>query len=340
MKNTIDYLVDLLSIPSPTGNTKAVMEYVHNELLALGLTPSFTNKKALVLTLPGKDSSKGICLSAHVDTLGAMVRSVKENGRLRLTQIGGYNWETVEGQEVYVETHEGKKYTGTILIDTASKHIFSAAEESPRNDLHMELRLDEVVKNPEDVKTLGICAGDYVCYIPEVQVTESGFIKSRHLDDKACVAALLTIAGKLKDTELPYDIHFFISNYEEVGHGSSAGVPENTITMLALDMACVGDDLNGDEQKCTICAKDSSGPYDYDVKNHLIDLARKHQIPYTVDIYPYYGSDASAAQRAGGNFKAGLIGPGVDASHNKERTHSDAIQATVDLAILFAKNPL
>ena len=336
-----ELLTELLSIPSPTGDTKKAIGFVESVFSRLGISYYYTNKGALVATIKGQDSEKALCFSAHIDTLGAMVRGIKDNGRLRITQIGNYSWATIEGEEVIISAENGKSYTGTVLIDKASKHVFNEeSDERPRTEENMEIRVDEKVFTKEDTLALGIRPGDYVYFKPAVTITPSGFVKSRHLDDKACVAVMLDMMQQLKDEALPQDVHFFISNYEEVGHGSSAGIPDNTTTLLALDMAAIGDDLSGDELHTTICAKDSTGPYDLEVRKHLVALAKEHQIPYVTDIYPFYGSDASAALAAGGNFKTGLIGPGVDASHNKERTHLEAIDATLRLALAFARNPI
>lgn len=338
MQYCIDKLVKILNTPSPTGNTKTVMDIVENEFKELKIDTYRTKKGALIATIKGENDDVHRTLSGHVDTLGAMVKEIKGNGRLKITQIGGYSWNTIEGEYCVVETSNGKEYSGTILTTKASTHVHGGeTSKIERNENSIEIRLDEKVKSAEDVSKLGISVGDFVFLDPRTTITESGFIKSRHLDDKAGVAAILAVAKYFKDNNLTpkYTTHFFISNYEEVGHGASASIPEKTAEFIAIDMAAPGDGQTSDEFSVTICAKDSSGPYDLELKNKLVEIAKQNNINYKIDIYPYYGSDASAALRAGWEFKHGLIGPGVDASHSHERTHKDAIENTIKLAINY-----
>lgn len=334
----IDRLVEILKTPSPTGNTKAAMDIIKKEFDDLKVKTHQTKKGALIATIEGENDRIHKTLSAHIDTLGAMVKEIKGNGRLKITQIGGYSWNTVEGEYCVVEASNGRKYSGTIVTTKASTHIHGGeTSKLERNENSMEIRLDEKIGTAEEIKKLGISVGDFVFLDPRTTVTESGFIKSRHLDDKAGVAAILTIAKYFKDNGIKpkYTTHFFISNYEEVGHGASASIPEKTVEFIAIDMAAPGDGQTSDEYSVTICAKDSSGPYDLELKNRLVNIAENNDINYKIDIYPFYGSDASAAMRAGWEFKHGLIGPGVDASHSHERTHRDAIENTVKLAIKY-----
>lgn len=338
MNYVVDKLVDLLNIPSPSGNTKKAIDFVEKEFHSMNISTYKTNKGALIGTIEGFNKDKEIILSAHVDTLGGMVKEIKSNGRIKFTQIGGYVWSTVEGEYVNIENNDGKLYSGTILTTKASSHVHGEETKTiERNMDNMEIRLDEKVLNKEDVENLGINVGDFIFFDPRVKVTESGFIKSRHLDDKAGVVSILGIAKYLVENNLKpkYTTNFFISNYEEVGHGASAGIPKKTFEFIAIDMAAPGEGQNSDEFSVTICAKDSSGPYDLELKKKLVSLAKENNLSYKVDIYPYYGSDGSAALRAGHDFKVGLIGPGVDASHSFERTHKEAIENTIKLGILY-----
>lgn len=339
----LDTLKELLNIPSPTGYSKEAVNYVEKAFNAMGVPCEKTVKGALIGTIKGKDDSKHRLLSAHVDTLGAMVKEIKGNGRLKLTQIGGYPWNAIEGEYCTVHTADGRTVTGTIMLTSASSHVHGEkTSTTPRSADTMEVRLDEVVDNAEGVKGLGIEVGDFVSLDPRVQITKSGYVKSRHLDDKACVACLLAMIESIKKEglELPYTTHFFISNYEEVGHGSSASIPEKVVEFMAVDMAAPGEGQTSHEHKVTICAKDSSGPYDYAVKGQLVELAKQQKLPYVIDIYPYYGSDASAALRAGWAFKHSLIGPGVDASHSFERTHTEGLIATTQLGLAYILSPM
>lgn len=345
MNLNIDYineqLKNILSIPSPTGNTYKAIEYLENEFNNLGLKTRKNNKGGLIATLEGRNLNNEVTLSAHVDTLGAMVKEIKSNGRIKITQLGGYAWPTVEGEYVNIETLDNKIITGTILTTKSSVHVYGKETDTiERNIDNMEVRLDEIVENKEDVEKLGINVGDFVYIDPRTQFTKSGFIKSRHLDDKAGVASLLAVAKYFKDNNIKpaYTTNFFISNYEEVGHGASCLISEKTTDFLAVDMAAPGDGQTSDEYSVTICAKDSSGPYDFNFRKELIALAKEEGLSYKIDIYPSYGSDGSAALRAGNDIRVGLIGPGVDASHSYERTHINAIINTVKLAILYLKN--
>lgn len=334
------YLNNILTTPSPTGCTEKVINYLKKELDTLKIPYETTNKGCLLVTLQGKDSENGRVLSAHIDTLGAMVKGIKSNGTLSLAAVGGYMMNSIEGENCIIETLHGKEFTGTIQSIKPSVHISGdEARELKRTVENMEIVLDEKVFSKEDTLNLGIEVGDFVSFDSRTVFTQSGFVKSRHLDDKASAAILLYAIKYLAENkiELPYTTSFFITNYEEVGHGASAAIPHNTKEFIAVDMGAPGLDQNSSEYTVCICAKDSSGPYDLEVRKRLIDLCKKNNIPYKIDIYPYYGSDASAALRAGWDIKTGLIGTGVFASHGYERTHMDGILATLDLVIKYCQ---
>lgn len=340
-KYVIDQMVALLNTPSPTGDTDKAIELVEKSFNDLGIETKRTKKNALIATIKGKNDEEHRTLSAHVDTLGAMVKEIKSNGRLKLTQLGGYPWNAIEGEYCTISTLDHGEYTGTILLNQASSHVHgSKVNDAKRSGDNIEVRIDERVKDKKEVEELGISVGDFVYLDTRTQVTESGFVKSRHLDDKACVACILGIAEYLvKNNITPeYTTNFFISNYEEVGHGSSASIPKKTVEFIAIDMAAPGDGQESSEYAVTICAKDSSGPYDFDLRKRLTSLAKENDIDYRIDIYPFYGSDASAALRAGWEIKHGLIGPGVDASHSYERLHEDSVYATIELALKYLQN--
>lgn len=337
MKNYLDYTVDileeLLNIPSPTGDTNKIIEIVRHHFMDLGLKTKINVKNGLCVELKGEIEDKIKVVSAHVDTLGAMVKEIKSNGRLILTQLGSYSWHSVDGENCVISTMEGKKYTGTILFNKSSVHNYgNAPRDEKRDDKNMEVRIDELVYSKEDTEKLGISVGDFVSFDTRTIVTSSGFIKSRHLDDKVSVATILGVAKYLTDNKIKpkYTINFLISNYEEVGHGASY-LPEKAFEILAIDMASPGEGQTSTEEAVTICAKDSSGPYDFDMRKRLVEMAKEDGIDYKIDIYNYYGSDASAAVRAGNMVRHGLIGPGVDASHGYERTHKKGILNTLKL---------
>lgn len=338
MDQYIKELELLLNLKSPTGHTKEGICYLQDRFRNLGLETYRSNKGALIATLPGIEENTEVTLAAHIDTLGAMVKDITSDGKIRLTQIGGYAWSTIEGEYVEIETLDGRFYEGTVLIDQASTHVHSQLTSTTvRTEKNITIRLDEKVENKKEILALGINVGDFVHLDPRVHVNKNGFIKSRHLDNKAGVIALIGIAEHFIEHNIKpnFTTNFFISNYEEVGHGAAAGIPEKTSELIAFDMAAMGDGQTSDEFSVTICAKDSSGPYDYDLRKRLVNLAKNDMINYKIDIYPYYGSDGSAALKAGNDVRVALIGPGVDASHSFERTHKDAIENTIKLGIAY-----
>jgi aminopeptidase len=342
----VEYMVqataELCRIPSPTGYTHLVTEQLDQMLGELGLTAATTVKGSLVVALPGPTAGKGRLLSAHVDTLGAMVKEIKPSGRLKLTVIGGYDWSTIEGEFCLVHRADGNPVSGTIVTTKSSYHVHGQALVDLKRDADsIEVRLDEVVSCPDDVRELGIAVGDFVSLDPKTTVTQSGFIKSRHLDDKACAAICLGVARAIRDSpiELHRPTYLYYSVFEEVGHGTSAGIPSNVTEVIAVDMAAVGSGQTSDERAVTICAKDSSGPYHYGLTRQLIDLAARDGIEHRVDIYPYYGSDVSQALRAGYDIRGALVGPGVDSSHAYERLHRDSLEATAQLLLAWLREP-
>jgi putative aminopeptidase FrvX len=266
-----------------------------------------------------------------------MVKEIKENGRLKMTQIGSYAWNTIEGEGCTVITEKGKHVRGSILLSTASAHVYGKqVGESKRDEETMEIRLDEPIHSAAETRALGIRVGDFVAFDPRVEVINN-FVRSRHLDDKACVAILLAAVKTLHEAGLQplQTTYLLISNYEEVGHGAAVGIPAEAVELVAVDMAAVGEGQASDEFHVSICVKDSGGPYHHGLSQRLRLLAEQNEIPYRVDIYPYYGSDGEAFWRAGGDIAVALIGPGVDASHNYERTHLEALVATTQWILVY-----
>lgn len=331
----IDFATKILNIDSPTGYCKEVIEFVKNEVEQMGYCTETNNKGNLYIYVDGK-SDKTIGLCGHVDTLGLMVRSLKDNGDLAFTNVGGPIVPTLDGEYCRVITRDKKVYTGTILSNYPAAHVYQDANSSIRKCENMHIRLDEVVKNKDDVKALGIDNGDYIAIDPKTTYTNSGFLKSRFLDDKLSVACLVTVLKELKEKKIipTNNITIIISTYEEVGHGSAC-IPDNISELIAVDMGCIGDDLACSEYDVSICAKDSSGPYDYEITSKFIELAKANELNYAVDIYPFYGSDVSAALRGGNDIKGALIGPGVHASHGMERSHQQAIDNTIKLILAY-----
>ena len=309
-----DYVLDMakkiLGYDSPSGFCYEVMEFIKEEVCKWGYIFEKTRKGCGIITIPGKSDEQVIGLSAHVDTLGAMVRSITAQGTLKFTLVGGPIPATLDSEYCKVRTRDGRIYTGTFLSTSPAAHVYEDSKTKERTPEKMEIRLDEVVRSKQDVEALGIGAGDYIFIDPKTVVTESGFLKSRFIDDKGSVAALMGLLEVLhkENIEPLYTTKIFISIYEEVGHGSSY-IPQEITEMISVDMGCIGEDLGCTEYDVSICAKDSSGPYDYEMTSKLVRLAKAHEIDFAVDIYPMYSSDVSAALRGGNDIKGALIGP-------------------------------
>ena len=325
-------LEELLNIYSPTGDTENAILFMEEKFKELNIPSRRTNKNALIATIEGQEK-EAITFSGHVDTLGLMVKEIKSNGRLAFSLVGGFSPTSVETENVFIKTYDGKLIPGTVLYNEASVHVYDTTTSAQRSIKNMEVRIDEVVENAEDVKKLGISVGDFIYLDPRCRIYDSGFIKSRHLDDKACIAAMMGLAKYLVENNIKpkNTINFFISNYEEIGHGSSY-IPENTVEFFAVDMAAPGVGQESDERAVTICAMDSSTPYDLGMRNKLRKIAEEKNIDYRIDIYPHYGSDATAALSSGYDIRCALIGPGVDASHSYERTHILGIEINVRIS--------
>ncbi|MBE5773497.1 MAG: M42 family metallopeptidase [Clostridiales bacterium] len=339
--NYTDYIVSetckLLAIDSPTGYTNNAAKFAFDELSAMGYSPIRTGKGGVLVDLGGKDAGNGIMLETHLDTLGGMVAEIKGNGRLRLTRIGGMNANNAEAENVKVVTKFDGEYEGTLQLIDASIHVNGDYSKTDRDWDKMEVVLDEKVASADDVRKLGISTGDFVCFDPRTRVTEKGFIKSRFLDDKLSVGILLGLAKYLKDENITPErrIYGHITVFEEVGHGGAASVPAGVTEAISVDMGCVGNGLECTEHKVSICAKDSGGPYHYDVVKGLIAAAKKCGADYAVDVYPFYGSDVEATLSAGYDLRHGLIGPGVYASHGYERSHKDGVENTFKLLVSY-----
>ena len=321
----------LLSIDSPSGFTTRAANWVKEKFEGLGFAANITEKGGVLIDLGGTNEEDALLLEAHADTLGAMVAQIKGNGRLRLSPLGGMNANNGEAENVWVYTRSGKVIDGTCQLCNASVHVNGEYSNAKRSFDTVEVVLDEDVNSADDAKKLGIEVGDIVCFEPRTRRTPSGYLKSRFLDDKLSVGILLGFAKYLSDNSLPLErrTYVHVTVYEEVGHGGSASVPAGVTEAISVDMGCVGDGLNCTEKQVSICAKDSGGPYSYEVVGKLIEAAKKTGADYAVDVYPYYGSDVEATLRSGVDIRHGLIGAGVYASHGYERSHMDGIMNTL-----------
>lgn len=329
----IQLTLDLLAIPSVSGDCEKVLKRVEEKLAALGLSSERTHKGAVLACWEGQDDERQRVVTAHVDTLGAVVRHIKKNGRLRLYPIGGFDWRSFEGENCTVHTLEGKEYRGTLLPDKAARHAFPPEAHNEAHTLdNVEVRLDVLTESRESTEALGINPGDIVSFDPRSEVTDTGFIKSRFLDDKLGVALVLAAIKALKEqgASLPHTTHFYFSNYEEIGHGTPA-IPPKTAEVAAIDIGVVSEGCASSEHAVTVLSRDGVMPYDRRGVRQLKALAEKENIPYRIDAYQNYGSDASVCVRSGKDIRALCFGPGAEATHNYERTHRDSVKASLQL---------
>ena len=327
----VEKAMELLAIDSPTGYTRAAEDFVLREFSALGYSAQRTVKGGILIDLGGKNNDDALLLEAHADTLGGMVAEIKGSGRLRIVNVGGLNANNTEAENCRVVTKFDGIYEGTLQLCNASLHVNGDYGSTQRKWDTVEVVLDEKVGSADDVKKLGISVGDFVCFEPRTRLTKSGYIKSRFLDDKLSVGILLGFAKFLRDEGLTPErrVYVHVTVYEEVGHGGAASVPAGVTEAISVDMGCVGEGLQCTEHQVSICAKDSGGPYSYEVVQKLIAAAKKEKADYAVDIYPHYGSDVEATLSAGHDLRHGLIGAGVYASHGYERSHIDGVRNTL-----------
>lgn len=336
MEAALRFMVELLNIPSPTGYHSEAADHTLKALQGLNMpdvTLSLTGKGAVLATWRGESAERPRGVTAHLDTLGLMVKEIKSSGTLKVTALGGINWPGTEFENVTIRTQDNRRYRGTMLLVNPSTHVNRSAQKSERSEETMEVRIDARTTSAKETRDLGIEVGDFVFLDPRVELVDTGFIRSRFLDNKAGVAVIYAAMQALRDAGLrpAQDTAVLIANYEEVGHGGSSGWPFTLAELLAVDMGAIGQGQNSDEFSVSICVKDAGGPYHFDMNNKLRALAEKEQIPHKVDIYPYYASDGTAYWRAGGDAKVGLIGPGVASSHGYERTHRDSLLHSAQL---------
>ena len=327
----VEKAMELLAIDSPTGYTRAAEDFVLREFSALGYSAQRTVKGGILIDLGGKNANDALLLEAHADTLGGMVAEIKGSGRLRIVNVGGLNANNTEAENCRIVTKFDGIYEGTLQLCNASLHVNGDYGSTQRKWDTVEVVLDEPVGSADDVKKLGISVGDFVCFEPRTRLTKSGYLKSRFLDDKLSVGILLGFAKYLRDEQLTPErrVYVHVTVYEEVGHGGAASVPAGVTEAISVDLGCVGEGLQCTEHQVSICAKDSGGPYSYEVVQKLIAAAKKEKADYAVDIYPHYGSDVEATLSAGHDLRHGLIGAGVYASHGYERSHVDGVRNTL-----------
>jgi peptidase M42 family hydrolase len=335
-------LYKLLGIHSPTGYTDPVVRAVCQEMEALGIPYEITRRGAIRATLRGRTYSPDRALVTHLDTLGAMVRRKKDNGRVSVVPVGHWSPRFAEGARVslYTDKHD---YRGTLLPLKASGHVYNEAVDSqPVSWDNLELRIDEDCRTREDLDRLGVQVGDFIGIDSRPEFLRNGYINARHLDDKAGVAALLTAAKYIHDNaiELPVECHLLFTISEEVGSGASAVLHGDVAEMVSIDNATIAPEQNSSERGVTIAMADSTGPFDYHLTHRLIRLCQSGKIEYTRDIFRHYRCDGASAVDAGNDIRSSLVAFGVDASHGYERTHIASLEAVVALIIAYSRSNL
>lgn len=337
-----DVLGKLLSVPSPTGYTDEIVRCVCDELDRLGLDYSATRRGAIMACYGGKKAEGARAIVSHLDTLGATVKRIKDNGRLELVSIGTWSARAAETTRCTLFTDDGF-FRGTVLPLKASGHTFGDEIDTQGVGWgHVELRIDADAHDRASVEALGIRVGDTVAIDPGTEMLDNGYVISRHLDDKAGCAALLAAMKAMKDAKVqtPVDIHFIFTITEEVGSGASAVLLENVVAMVSVDNGTTAPGQNSAESGVTIGMADSVGPFDYHLTRKLIRLCEKESIPHQRDVFRYYRSDSASAIGGGADVRTALITFGIDASHSYERIHMNALESVARLVCVYAQSPV
>ena len=338
----IDYLLAtlkaLLEIPSPTGFTDQIARHVSEQLEALGVHYELTRRGAVRARIPGQNERPARAIVSHLDTLGAQVKRLKDNGRLEVVAIGHWSARFAEGARVTIFAEAGS-YTGTILPLKASGHTFAdEIDKQPVGWEHVELRVDALSRNRADLKRLRIDVGDIIAVAPQPEFLQNGFIVSRHLDNKAGVAVMLASIKALVDAGIQptVDMYWVFTISEEVGHGASSVLLPDIASLVAIDNGTTAPGQNSDEFGVTIAMADMTGPFDYHLSRKLIALCRHHEIRHQLDVFRYYRSDLASAVEGGADVRTALITFGIDASHGYERIHVHSLRSLAELVCGYA----
>ncbi len=338
----INTLFKLLNIPSPTGLTKKIATFISRELTQMEIPFEVTNRGAISATIKGNQALHERAIVSHLDTIGAMVTQIKKNGRLKITNIGGWAARFAECARITIYSDDEKTFRGTVLPKKASVHACGIKEvnEFPVCWDNLEIRIDEITNSKADTEKFGINVGDFVAFDSNPEIT-NGFINARHLDDKAGVAIVLTLIKAIKKLNIliPTDLHLLFTVTEEVGSGASSILPPETSSMVLVDCSVVAKKQNSSERGITIAMKDERGPYSHNLTRKLIELCKKHNLPHKRDVFNRYSSDAASALAAGNDIQTALLGFGADAPHSLERTHIDSLVALTRLLILYVQSP-
>lgn len=333
---TLDCFKRLVEVPSPVGYYVKINPLMQEMAAELGCEVTFDNRRTAYITLEGEDNSKTVMIGGHLDTLGMIVRRIDDNGMIRVRQLGGQNFHSMEGETVLIQTRDGRTYTGLMACEKHSVHVFDDARDTARDEQHMMIILDEPVKSKADVLALGIRHGDFISADPRCQITPNGYLKSRYIDDKAAVACIFNMIKYLKDNNLKpkYRTILAFPHNEEIGLGGTY-VPAEVSEFVAVDIGLIGPDNDGDEFKVSIVQKDFTTVYDYDLTSRLVRQAEAAECDYALDLFYRYGTDANAALKAGCNLQAAAFGMAVYCSHGMERTHVKGLNNTVKLLLAY-----
>lgn len=337
-----DQLKALLKIPSPTGYTDTIVRHVAKELERLGLTVELTRRGAISALRQGSRRASARAIVSHLDTLGAQVKRLKENGRLELVPIGHWSARFAEGARATLFTDSGT-YRGTILPLKASGHTYNdEIDTMPVGWDFVELRVDALGRDARELQALGIEIGDTVAIDPQPEFLDNGFIVSRHLDNKAGVAVMLAAIEAMERTEAvtPVDMHWLFTIAEEVGVGAASILTPDVASMIAVDNGTSAPGQNSSEFGVTIGMADQTGPFDYHLTKKLVRLCQEEDIRYQKDIFRFYRSDSASAIEAGHDVRTALITFGVDASHGYERIHMHALRSLAELVTAYATSPV
>lgn len=340
MNRLLSIMKELIETPSVVGYYPQIHQVLEDMVCEIGFEVEYDRRRTAYVKVPGADRSKTVCVGAHLDTIGMVVRSIEDNGWLNVRNLGGVNFHSLEGENVRVHTRENGDYTGMVICKAHSVHVFDEARSMERDLPNMKILLDEDVHSREEVMALGIQPGDLISVDPRLIITDTGYVKSRHIDDKANAAILMECLHQIAENQFvpAYDTWFVFPIFEEIGLGG-AYVPEEVSEYLALDIGLIGGCQSGDEKKVSICGADRHAPYDWDLTTRLMKLARDNHIDYVMDVYYRYGSDATAAVSCGNNIIPACIGMGTMNSHGYERTHIRGIEETLKLTLAYIFTP-
>ncbi|MDH5772369.1 MAG: osmoprotectant NAGGN system M42 family peptidase [Rhodospirillaceae bacterium] len=333
LKKTLE---SLLSIPSPSGMTEAAVNMVCGELDDMGIPYALTNRGAIKAFIAGKKGAPHRALAVHLDTLGAMVKRLKPNGRLGLVAVGTWSSRFAEGARVLIHSDNGKKYRGTVLPLKASGHTYHKEIDSqPTTWENLEIRVDEACKNADDLWKIGIRVGDFISVDTNFEISDSGYINSRHLDDKAGVASVLTALRALKKAKATpsMNCHILFTTTEEIGTGGAHIIDPEVKELVSIDNGTMAPEQNTCEFGVTIAMQDLGGPFDRPLSMHLIDICRRENLEFSRDVFNYYLSDGAGAQKAGHDLRVALMCFGLDASHGYERVHIKSLQTVAGLVL-------